>query len=230
MEDIPGQGPVRLCTWKCDDREIIGQFVLPILGTPKAIKGGVDGYFDSSTRIKGSKEYYHADLKYEALPDLIRSKVSTGDAHHMRPVAAVCREGVRFSGTLGAENCSTEEIAALLCLLDQRVAGFSFKLGLGKGIGLGSVSSRITKVWIRDPESYCWQQLNVDAAEATGPEIYKDLDEIVPATIETLQALIKSRGDVLALHDRSINIYSSLDYGKVGNNYWKNADVRQYGK
>lgn len=78
--------------------------------------------------------------------------------HSQRNYAHVCADQQVFSGTVGAENCSVDEIAALLMLLEHDLAGHGFKIGLGKPLGLGSMTSTITRVYIRNCADYAWQE------------------------------------------------------------------------
>lgn len=223
---------VKMTTWSSGDREIIKQFALPIMGPPKPSKRDVNGYFDEKTgAVKGAKRYHHADINFDkSLPDLIKNTdhITTTDegmpyAHQMRPVAAVCREGITFSGTVGAENCSAEEIAALLALLDRRAADHAFKLGLGKNIGLGSVSSRISRVWVRRPGGG-WQQAEVPDNESSRKELFAALKELLPDAVEALKQIINDPHSVARLHSTKTK-KERLKFAKAGLHYWKDAAV-----
>lgn len=152
--------------WTYNGEEISRQYLLPIQQTPKPNKRDIDGYFDSdSGEIKGAKYYLHAHLD---LGELIKAtdnkKGITNDgkteyAHNLRNFAQVCKEGITFRGTVGAENCSIDEISALILLLHTPLSSYGFKIGLGKAFGMGSIKSEIKKVWIRD-KSYEWKSYN----------------------------------------------------------------------
>jgi len=229
---------VQFSVWKDGEREVIRQFALPVMGPPKPSKRDMDGYFEESTgNLKGAKRYRHARMDFDkTLPALIReidgrknNPGQKGDAegmayaHQMRPVAAVCREGIRFSGTLGAENCSSMEIAALLALLDKRCANHAFKLGLGKNIGLGSVSSRIERVWVRTPGA-AWRSVAIPATENSRKELFAALKGLLPDAVEALKGIINNTSDLQRLHDMS-KAAPRLKFADAGLQYWKDARV-----
>lgn len=133
------------------------QALMPIAGPPKPNKRDVNGYFDKKGEIKGAKVYKHGKLDSARNIGNVNDKDSKDYTHRLRNYAMVCEPELVFNGTVGAENASPEEIAALILLLDSKEKNHGFKLGLGKAFGMGSFSSAITKVWIRDAEGYEWK-------------------------------------------------------------------------
>ena len=223
---------VQFSVWKDGERVVIRQLALPVMGPPKPSKRDMNGYFEETTgEIKGAKRYLHADMDFDKTLDaLIRETDRKRDteegmpyAHQMRPVSALCREGVAFSGTIGAENCSNQEIAGLLAILDKRSAGHAFKLGLGKNIGLGSVSPRIDNLWVRRPGEK-WQSVKVPATQDSRKELFAALKGLIPEAVEALKGIINDKTAHARLHDISQKA-SSLEYAKAGQFYWKDAKV-----
>ena len=153
------------------------------MGPPKPSKRDSNGYFDKGTgRIKGAKSYSHANMEFNReLPDLVKKSAAPNKdyAHHLCNIAPVCKEGVGFKGTIGGENCTQEEVLALIALLDQRVFDNVFKLGLGKPLGLGSVSSRIDKIWLRRADTYTWEHLDMPA-NCNREEFVAKIAEVAP--------------------------------------------------
>lgn len=223
------------------------QFLLPIQGQPKPNKRDTDGYFDSKTGlVKGIKTYRHSLQDVGNLTDLEKfikktdSRRTLADSqpqlfvpnprelqrlsdldysHNLRSWAEVCDAGMTFKGTLGAENCSDEEIAAILLLLDVDQAGHGFKIGTGKALGLGSVESHIKKIWIRKPEKYDeWIPKEI----ANPQSLIKTLQEQLPKVKAALETL-KKIGDL----ERRINLLDKnklpLAYPPPGILYWRHA-------
>jgi hypothetical protein len=157
---VPGnQEKVSLKTWKesKSGNPAAQQTLLPVSGPPKPNKRDANGYFNKNTgNIKGAKIYKHAGLK-SALNINGVDKNTDADTHKLRNYAMVCEKNRTFKGTVGAENCSSEEIAALFMLLDSSVLNYGYKLGLGKAFGMGTFTSAITKVWIRSSQTYQWE-------------------------------------------------------------------------
>lgn len=173
---------IELTRWRdSNGTEIASQFLLPIQGQAKASKRN-GGYYNDLGLIQGAKQYLHAELDYVGLTDSIErvnNCKNLGDyygqaldarqsslrgidySHPQRNYAMVCRDRLTFSGTLGAENCTVEEIAALLMVLDHSIAQHGFKIGLDKAIGLGSMTSTINKVWLRKSADAPWMQLTL---------------------------------------------------------------------
>lgn len=157
---------------------------MPILATPKPNKRDVNGYFNQqySTQgidglIKGAKVFKH--FKMNVL-DALAPKIKTRDegedeSDRLRSYAQVCATGLTFSGTLGVDNCSEKEAAALLILLEHDLARHGFKLGLGKSLGMGSVVSRIKRIWVRRAEAYAWESVS-----AQGRDVIMALDGFLP--------------------------------------------------
>lgn len=227
---------VELRVWKNNGIDVIRQIVLPIMGPPKPSKRDVNGYFDEKTgMIKGAKRYRHTKLDIDiSLRDLVagvdKEKLTPEGmsyAHQMRPVAAVCREGVSFSGTLGGENCSKQEIAAMLTLLDKRAGGHAFKLGQGKNIGLGSMSSRVTCIWLRKPGEG-WQWVSVPSDENSRKELFAAIKEVLPEALEELKSIINTAGTNVKLHAIT-DEQPQLKFTKAGLSYWRDAKVETVG-
>jgi len=211
---------VDFATWKdSNGEEKIKQVLLPIMGPPKPSKRDADGYFNKrSGLIKGAKSYRHSDLNFDTkLPNLLPVG-DKGYAYRLCGVAPVCKEGITFKGTLGGESCSPKEVAALLLLLDKRLGGNVFKLGLGKHLGLGSVSSCIKKIWLRCTSSYTWQQIDIPA-DADGTTILDSLNETLPLAVKQVNQFPK---ELLNTWD---NTPTTLRYPRPGNNYWREAKV-----
>jgi hypothetical protein len=146
-------------------------------------------------------------------------------AHQMRPITEVMREGVSFSGALGGENCSIMEIAALFTLLDRRVADHAFKIGLGKSIGLGSVSSRIVRVWVRSAAEYRWKSVEVPVENA-GNGIPALVAGAFPEQVrESFKASVRQLVGSPMYHSWS-SPKQRLDYGDPGSRYWQEAKVQ----
>lgn len=160
-----------------EGRTISRQVLMPLQGPPKPNRRDVNGYFDpDSGCLKGAKAYRHASSRtadFKGLDKLIqtvngRNEQKKGKlvyTHRLRNYAQVCDSALVFRGTLGADNASPDEIAALLALLDHRLADHGFKIGLGKPVGLGTMRSRIHKIWIRRAPSYQWEAFSMPDEE-----------------------------------------------------------------
>jgi hypothetical protein len=212
---------VFLSSWTHNDQEVSRQFLLPIMGGPKPNKRDEGCYYQNGM-LKGAKSYRHAMMTWRSLEQLITQTNNKdhldGDAgmpysHDLRNYAQVCREGLGFSGTMGAENCSTDEVAALLLLLDRRLARHGFKIGLGRPHGLGSMSSIIKKLWVRKAGSYEWQQFELSSESETSPMLPQSLGDIQKA-VNTLKNIHCS----LMKLDQGAD---SLQYPQPGRDYWK---------
>ncbi len=157
----------RLKEWHdAEGKRIAYQSLLPISGPPKPNKRDVDGYFRKGTgEIKGAKVYVHAGLKSAVNIDGVDNKSNEDYTHRLRSYAQVCEPEQEFIGTIGVANATLEELAALVILLDTRVADHGFKIGLGKAFGMGSVKSKIKKVWVRAKMAYEWRPPVVIADE-----------------------------------------------------------------
>ncbi|MCX8069301.1 MAG: hypothetical protein N2738_02230, partial [Thermodesulfovibrionales bacterium] len=148
---------------------ICKQYLLPIQGQPKPNKRDVSGYFDKNTgHIKGAKYYRHAKCDINELVNETNAmkKMPGSDleyTHKLRNFAQVLTARETFTGTVGAENCTLDEISALITILDSHIAKYGFKIGIGKSFGMGSMMSVIKKIWIRgkDYEWKCYESLEV---------------------------------------------------------------------
>jgi hypothetical protein len=224
--------PVQFSVWRDSNQEVIRQFALPIMGAPKPSKRDMNGYFNETTgNLKGAKRYHHADTNFDkSLPGIVAhtdDKRNTEEnldyGQHMRPVAAVCREGVEFSGVVGGENCTSQEIAALLMLLDRRSADHAFKLGLGKSIGLGSVSSRIGRVWVRRADTYEWRSVEIPQGGAR-QDLVSVIRELLPEAVKELNVLINDPALLKQVHSPK-DKKARLEFTKAGLKYWQDAHV-----
>jgi len=149
------QVPLKEWVDKETKETIATQEFLPIMGPPKPSKRDIDGYFNSSSgKIKGAKYYLHAMLDSAKNIGGVDDKKADDYTHRLRNYAQVCKKNIEFTGTVGAENCNDEEIAALLLLLHSDASSHGFKIGLGKAYGMGTVKSNINKIWIRTKDNY----------------------------------------------------------------------------
>jgi hypothetical protein len=205
---LPQSVPLQLC--KDGNGKVLAyQVLLPILGAPKPNKRDMDGYFAlDSGAIKGAKYYHHGELQ---TADNIGDVDNKDCTHRLRNYVQVCETGVEFTGTLGAENCTLEEIAAFLVLLDSKKYGHYFKLGLGKAFGLGSVKSAIKRIWLRKSKDYTWKTL------ASADTLEKELLAL-PAAIELLQARVAQQQELINRMEQ----LEKLAYPDP-RDYWKKA-------
>ncbi|MEE4355310.1 MAG: hypothetical protein V2I97_02515, partial [Desulfococcaceae bacterium] len=196
------------------------QTLMPIAGPPKPNKRDVNGYFDKKGEIKGAKVYKHGKLDSARNIGNVNDKDSKDYTHRLRNYAMVCEPELVFSGTVGAENASPEEIAALILLLDSKEKNHGFKLGLGKAFGMGSFSSAITKVWIRDAEGYEWKTVDDwKKLEQSFPDIRKEM-KILDA-VEDFKEKIdkKEEHNINSMKNMEKQI---LEYpGPDGKKYWQ---------
>ncbi|MCX7634130.1 MAG: hypothetical protein N2Z74_00095, partial [Syntrophales bacterium] len=173
--------------------------------------------------ISGAKQYLHMAMNWAALEALVAKTDKTDKlgysanaldyTHELRNYAQVCREGLNFFGTVGAENCTSDEIAALLLVLDSRFAHHGFKIGLGKPLGLGSVSSRIQRLWLRRPDDYQWECFDL----APG-------DEAPPLPVPLAEAQ-KRMQQLKTAHDAVFSLNKAaqrLEFPAPGQRYWDN--------
>lgn len=199
------------------------QILMPVMGPPKPNKRDVEGYFNPARgRAKGAKSYLHAKMNSQDLNDYIQKVDGDGEAqmgeykHELRPVAQVCREELTFVGTVGAENCSVDEIAAFVVLLNSGMDGMkphAFKLGLGKALGMGTVRSSISKVFIRKPDSYEW-----DCKDCRDGKLSAVIKELIPG--------IEKEFNIIKAVQEKLNLLEGMDdrklqYPKAGLYYWK---------
>ena len=133
--------------------------------------------------------------------------------HELRASAQVCREGLVFTGTVGAENCSKSEIAAMFAVLHTDYLRHAFKLGLGKALGLGTVRSEIRNIWIRDTKSYEWK------AMPCGTDAQTAIQGLIPGIEDEFQILMKVQNRLNRL-EADWN-ETKLKYPEAGLMYWK---------
>ncbi len=212
--------PVNVKKWNYNGQEVSRQFLLPIMGGPKPNKRDVGGYYQNGM-VKGAKAYRHAVMTWRSLEQLI-TETNNRDylegaagmpyTHDLRNYAQVCKEGLTFCGTFGAENCSVDEVAALLLVLDRRHARHGFKIGLGRPLGLGSMSSLVKRVWVRKAGSFSWEKYDIQRESETSPILPPALGEISKA----MNVLKKAHSRVMSL-DQSAD---SLRFPQPGNQYW----------
>lgn len=209
------------------DNLVARQYALPVMGPPKPSKRDANGYYDKDTGlIKGAKRYAQGRLDFDrGLPSMV-GKCNGHDPkdyrHDLRPIAAICREGLVFTGTVGVQNCSAEEAAALLALLDERVCGNSFKLGLGKALGLGGIKPLIQKLWVRRPDDYQWQSVPVPE-EGGRKEVFTSVRELCPKVAEKLRNIIND--ETLQKKIAKFEQAAELDFPDPGCKYWQNIAI-----
>lgn len=224
---VQGLGNKTHVCWKDNNIFICGQYLLPVQGPPKANKRDVNGYYDKKTgQIEGAKYYYHAPIQIDALVSNTDKHPPVNGmpyAHKLRNFAVVCQPEEIFTGTVGAENCSIKEIAAFILLLQSSEVGYGFKVGLGKSFGLGSISSSIRTVWIREVSStdgadkkYSWlKPVNLQDFLNLWMDIAKEKDN--------LKAVLQ-KVDLLELADKnqpSVPKGIRLEFPDPGQGYWK---------
>jgi hypothetical protein len=145
--------------------------------------------------------------------------------HDLRGYGVVCRDKLTFAGTVGVENASTEEVAALVMLLHQQLADQGFKIGLGKSVGLGSMASSIKKIWVRGNNSYQWEAIPLGGSA----KINELLEEKIPGFREKIAELIKAQknGSVDSSRDPLKARQGRIPYYPApGQDYWKNMTER----
>lgn len=91
-------------------------------------------HYNSSSAIRGHKMYWHKSGEHWEQKDQQEIKQHPSQYTKIRPVKA----GSQFHGRIRFENLSSEELGALLFVLDLP-EGCAHKLGMGKPLGLGSV-------------------------------------------------------------------------------------------
>jgi hypothetical protein len=203
--------------WGVDGKEVAGQFLLPIQGQAKANKRDiqvkdsqyqdiVSGYFDYQTgKIRGAKDYLHGALEYEDIPAEFTRRTSAAKyTHSMRNYAMICKDGITFSGTLGVENCSVDEAAALLLLLEHNLAQHGFKIGLAKSMGLGSMTSTVKTVWLRKAAGEQWQSIAPSAISLSGVAADKKKKTVNLAELQAMKMSGNSWPELLKAHIPSI--------------------------
>jgi hypothetical protein len=171
---------VLLSQWKSSNgKRVAYQTLLPIQATPKPNKRDVNGYYDRNTgEIHGVKMYKHSRLETAENIWNVNTKNTGEYKHSLRAYAQVCESGLTFSGTIGAENCTDEEVAALVVLLHTDIGHHAFKLGAGKAFGMGTVVSSIKKIWLRSRENYdVWEKIDFDPKSNILGEHIKGIDQ-----------------------------------------------------
>ncbi len=196
---------------------------MPIQQVPKNNYRDVNGYYDPETGlIKGVKTYYHGG-SIKTLKDLemflkeINGRSFSDYSHKLRNYAEVCESGIEFKGTVGTENCSAEEIAVFLILLHSQILQHGFIIEACKALGLGSVESRILRVWIRKREnnSTCeWEKIEINSG------IEKSIKDKLPDILDEFEGLEKI--EELKRRVNSLEGYEerNLKYPDP-KNYWK---------
>jgi hypothetical protein len=226
---------VSLLQWKSGGKTVARQFLMPIAGPPKPNKRDVNGYFNQKTGfLKGPKKYRHGSFDVANLQEwgqqvaTLNQKTDRNSetrnfnySHKLRNYAMVCEGGTSFKGTVGAENCSPDEAAALLMLLETRIAGHGFKIGLGKSWGLGSITSVIKRIWIRTPESDRWDSIscNENPVHLNMPELEKRLKGIEKA----LQLLKKVQDINIKINTVEGHGNRKLEFPEDLSKYWTKA-------
>lgn len=197
---------VDITSWVDDNNNTIcKQYPLPIQGEPKPNKRDVGGYYDKNTgAMRGAKYYYHAMVDIDRLVNDTNAKQDLKNekpeySHELRNFAEVLSQEEAFTGTVGAENCTIEEIAALIILLRSDIGNHGFKIGLGKAFGMGSISSMIKTMWIRKPENYNkWVRIdNIDKSSV--PEIKNIIESHLKGIKKELKTLDKVRAKLNSL-------------------------------
>ncbi|MBF0564914.1 MAG: cold shock domain-containing protein [Nitrospirae bacterium] len=235
--NTPAEKDVPVAVWK-DDQGISYscQVLLPIQGPPKPNKRDIQGYYnEKSGQIKGAKRYLHCTVDIMKLVNETNKKREEY-AHNLRNFVQVCKDEMTFSGTVGAENCNIEEIAAFIMLLESSCSNHGFKIGQGKAFGLGSVESSIKKVWIRkkssaEPDkSYQWNEPLHRDENKEFDDFIKELDMCLSEQCKPeselskcIKALKKSQSKQLNSIEEMNNreLFYQSDPGEL-RDYWKN--------
>jgi len=204
-----GNGRVKLKKWMSAGNQIARQELLPIQGPPKPNKKEAqNGYFDRQTgKIEGVKTSRHGALQTaDNIQDV--DNINEGYTHRLRNYAMVCNKNIEFKGTVGAENCSADEVAAFISLLHEPVAHHGFKVGLGKSFDMGSIASRIGNIWLRTNsgkgDQYVWKKLAIDAL----PKDITDAMEKLHEVHEKVNSLINRENVESRFPDDLKNYYS----------------------
>lgn len=219
--------------------EIARQFLLPIMGAPKPNKRDVVGGYYEKGFIRGAKQHLHSGHTMETFKSLIERvngfrtlrdvhgpvSADMPYSHDLRSYALVCKENIGFSGTVGGENCSAAEIAALVMLLQRNIDEQGFKIGLGKSLGLGSIASSIKKVWIRSKDHYQWEPI-----EFSGSKILDLLDARIPGMKNEVDALKKAQQALNEMQRREQlpkQRNRNLAFPAPGHKYWDDFQKSQ---
>jgi len=234
---VPGTQPVHQAqpsVWKRDapsNTVAARQVLLPIQGIPKANKRNIKGkgYYNGEGMLQGAKEAKHTDLDLDRLVRETDQELPEGYTHKLRSWAMVCEPGVAFQGTLGLENSSLEELAALLFLLHGGTAdrdfedgsGHGFKIGLGKTFGLGSMVSTIQALWVRKSNDYTWEKIAFPSADAsTLQTIVKQVEPLVPGITSAMEDLRVTRKAEELINSLAGFTDRQGDFPRPGLRYW----------
>jgi hypothetical protein len=231
---VPGQGKnqsISIKIWTAVDGTTISEQVfMPIQLSPKANKLDVDGYFDQKGNLKGAKSYRHAG---ERTADLTKLKQYIKDAvggtnykHRLRNYAQVCAAGLEFKGTVGVENTNAEEAAALILLLEHSLKDHGFKIGLGKALGLGSVRSRIERIWVRRAGDYRWTGIDLHRSKEQPASALESIKGNLPDIGNAVGDLMKVAAVAQQLNTMKGMDKVSLEYPSNLKDYWKIARRR----
>lgn len=229
---------VKLKKWlDSNGKEICKQFLMPVFGPPKPSKRDINLYYDKKTGLlKGAKRYFTAVLSWEEFENTINETNSKLDltsskdyryGHKLRRFAMVAKpDNLWFSGTVGIEQASVEEVAAMMILLHTPEFHHAFQIGLGKSLGLGTMESCITGMWIRTPQNYEWQYFGITAKNS-----WTDLIKWAETHISGLQnemGKIRKIAETRNLLDElnSKTCQRKLVYPPPGNNYSNEAKNR----
>lgn len=229
-----------------EGREICRQFLMPLMLGPKPSKRDIDLYYDKTTGyIKGAKRYLKAIISWKELENKINEINNRLDlneksdpidykyGHRFRRFAMVARpDNLYFSGTVGVSQASAYEIAALMILLHTPEFKNAFQVGLGKPLGLGTVESRITGVWIRTRDNYKWEHFIINEVEGKDwNELINWVEERIPKLRENIEDILKAaRSDKLLDFSREEASRIIPEYPSPGNKYVKYAKELGFGK
>jgi hypothetical protein len=97
-------------------------------------------YWDDAKNIRGYKMYWHQPVSADAWKD----PVSEDDEHSHNIIPL--NRGTTFHGTIRFENLSNQELGALMnvFIMGDKPKSIGFKLGQGKGLGMGSIQIKPT--------------------------------------------------------------------------------------
>jgi hypothetical protein len=219
--NIKDKIPLKVWVNEKTGARVATQEFLPISGPPKPNRRDVDGYFNKQTgELKGAKYYLHGKLN--TARNIWGVDQREDYTHRLRNYAMVVEPGLSFKGTVGAENCNLEEIAAFLILLQTGFLNHGFKIGLGKAFGMGSVKSTIRKVWIRKSDDY--ENWYIVENEGDDNRFLSSLESHIKGITEEfkrLKEVTQLSADILnRINEREKRI---LRYPEKGLNYWKEA-------
>lgn len=211
---LRGMNSVRVEEWhNPDGLPVTSMELLPVTMTSNPYgKYTRAKYFNDDGTIRGAKYFPHEALQSARnIKGVDQKRVK----HEHRTFAEVCRPGTVFTGTVGAENCSAEEVAAMITLLHEPVFGHGFKLGIGKYFGLGSVTSTISKVWVRSCDCYTWRSIPVLPSMDTPLKLVETIGVIIPEIHYFVDKLSVSPG-INLLQGRSAATVSPVVKESVG--------------